>query len=220
MAIKMNSNQELVSHIRQRAILYIDNSERSERVLDAMLNVDRADFLPDNLVPKAYEDQPLSIGFGQTCSQPSMVAFMVDKLEIKSGHRVLEIGAGCGYAASVAAALCAPGGRVFACEIVEGLAKQLQETFSYPGSIIDVYPGDGSAGLTEQAPFDRILLSAGVRGTGFSEELLLKQLTDDGILLYPETYGSMYRVRLHSGKIAKKDTWYGVSFVPLLGENS
>ena len=79
----MDSNKELVNFIRMKANRYLDNIKRDEKVLEAMLMVDRINFLPSSVKKFAYEDTPLSIGYNQTCSQPSMVAFMLDKLNIK-----------------------------------------------------------------------------------------------------------------------------------------
>jgi protein-L-isoaspartate(D-aspartate) O-methyltransferase len=116
------SNDELVETIRYRAGSYLGGGIRDERVLAAMRSIDRAAFLLPHSRGAAYCDEPVSIGYGQTCSQPSMVAFMHDKLELGPGMRVLEVGAGSGYAAAIAALLCAPGGRVIAAEILPELA--------------------------------------------------------------------------------------------------
>ena len=116
------TNDELVEFVRLRASRYIGGSARDGRVLAAMAAIDRASFLPSEERWAAYRDDPAGIGFGQTCSQPSMVAFMLDKLELGPGLRVLEVGAGCGYAAAIAALLVAPGGSIIAAEIFPELA--------------------------------------------------------------------------------------------------
>jgi protein-L-isoaspartate(D-aspartate) O-methyltransferase len=121
------NNDSLIDSIRSRAPYYIDDCFRDERVLFAMLNVDRKLFLPGEQKQFAYDDNPVPIGFGQTCSQPSMVAFMLDKLTIENGNRVLEIGAGCGYAAAIASILCGNSGHVYACEIIPELAAKMRE---------------------------------------------------------------------------------------------
>ncbi|HZK19421.1 MAG TPA: hypothetical protein VFC68_01710, partial [Treponemataceae bacterium] len=102
----VKSNTTLIDLIRKRACHYLDETKRNERVLEKMLEVDRADFLPENVRQYAYLDKPVAIGYNQTCSQPSMVAFILDKLNIQPGNKILEIGSGCGYAAAIASKLC------------------------------------------------------------------------------------------------------------------
>ena len=122
MAPAPESNEELVELVKYRADSYLGGGSRNGRVLGAMRALDRAAFLPPQSRIDAYRDEPAAIGLGQTCSQPSMVAFMLDKLDIRPGSRVLEVGAGCGYAAALIALLCSPGGSVVAAEILPELA--------------------------------------------------------------------------------------------------
>lgn len=215
----MKDNASLINHIRLKATMYLDDKPRNEKVLEAMLRVDRKNFLPDAVKNIAYEDVPLPIGYGQTCSQPSMVAFMLDKLEIKEGNKILEIGAGCGYAAAIASILCGPTGIVYASEIIPELAEFMRMNLaSYIENIV-ILAKDGSEGFPEYAPFDRILISAGVASKNFNPDILINQLSDNGILLYPETYGNIYVIK-KEGRNIKKTTYYGVSFVPLKGKNA
>jgi len=213
------TNDTLVDLVRAKAPEYLGGTARSERVLAAMRAADRAAFLPEASRSGAYRDDALPIGFGQTCSQPSMVAFMLDELGIAPGHRVLEIGAGCGYASAIASRLCAPGGRLFAVEIVPDLADLARRNLGdgYPN--LSILTGDGSVGLPDEAPFDRIFLSAGVTGGGFDEGVLLRQLLDEGVLLFPETHGSVFRISL-DGDASRVRKYFGVSFVPLIGDNA
>jgi protein-L-isoaspartate(D-aspartate) O-methyltransferase len=212
------NNDDLIDVIRERAPYYIDGSRRDERVLFAMQNVDRKLFLTQGYRQYAYDDNPVPIGFGQTCSQPSMVAFMLDKLRIENGHRILEVGAGCGYAAAAASLLCGEGGIVYASEIIPELAAAMAENIaSYKN--IRILSEDGSAGFPGFAPFDRIFLSAGVSGSGFSESVLVDQLSDGGILLYPEDIGSIFVVS-RNGDILSRVEYEGVRFVRLRGMNS
>jgi len=215
----MKDNNALVQHIRLRSSLYLDNIERDEKVLNAMLKVDRKEFLPAGVKRLAYEDVPLLIGCGQTCSQPSMVAFMLDKLQIEKGNKILEIGAGCGYASSIASILTGPEGMVYASEIVPELCDSMRTNLAEMIDNITILSADGSAGFPEYAPYDRIFISAGVASKNFDTDLLLVQLNDNGILLYPETYGNIYIIKKEK-KNLKKETYYGVSFVPLKGKNS
>jgi protein-L-isoaspartate(D-aspartate) O-methyltransferase len=214
----MRSNKELINEIKFRANHYLDDEERNSHVLEAMLGVDRINFLPQNEKQYAYNDNPVSIGHGQTCSQPSMVAFMLDKLEIMPGNSVLEIGAGCGYASAVASLLCKPG-MVFASEIIPELADIMRYNLAGYSENIMILSADGSAGFAEYSPYDRIFISAGVKSNLFDTSILLEQIAEGGVLLYPENYGNLYKFKKRNGKILK-ETYYGVSFVPLTGKNS
>jgi protein-L-isoaspartate(D-aspartate) O-methyltransferase len=215
----MKNNEDLVEEIKQKAPYYIDGFPRDIRVLEAMLKIDRIDFLPPQEKKYAYEDHPVPIGQSQTCSQPSMVAFMLDKLNIKTGNIVLEIGSGCGYAAAVASKLCGRSGFVYACEIVPELADKMRYNLASFMENIKIIADDGSSGFPQYAPFDRIFISAGVTGTSFKESILLEQLAENGILLYPEAYGNIYKI-IKNDKDFLRETYYGVSFVPLKGKNS
>ena len=213
------SNAELVAGIAETAATFIDGSPRSPRVLEALEANDRARFLPPWAHARAYIDAPVGIGEGQTCSQPSLVAFMLDALDIEPGHRVLEIGSGCGYAAAAAARLCAPSGTVTAVEILKALAFLCRANCAPFGERVEVVEGDGSDGLPGQEPFDRILVSAGVRLRGFREELLVARLSEGGVLVYPEAYGKLHRAE-RRGRTLIRTAWGFVAFVPLVGRNS
>lgn len=213
-------NSGLVKVVREKSSYYLDSENCAEKVFEAMEAVDRADFIPGFYIRDVYIDAPLPIGYGQTCSQPSMVAFMLDKLQIERGDKVLEIGGGCGYAAAIAAHLVGPEGVIYTCEIIEPLAVKLRANLVTAGyDNVVVLNEDGSAGFEQFAPFDKIFLSAGV-SRHFKEAQLLKQLAEGGRLLYPERYGSLFLVeKLKDGEV-KTDSFYGVSFVPLKGDNS
>ena len=207
-------NNSLIDNVQRRAVFYLDNKNRDIRVLNAMRRVDRKDFLPEYSKPLAYEDIPVPIGYGQTCSQPSMVAFMLDKLEIKPGNKILEIGAGCGYASAIASILCKPDGMVYAVEIIPELYEFARINLASFMENIVLLNTNGSKGLEDYKPFDRIFLSAGV-GKNFNNKIFLEQLSDNGILLYPETYGNLYKFKKEKNKIYN-EVFYGVSFVPLV----
>lgn len=131
---------------------------RDPRVLEALGRVPRHAFVPEALGFRAYEDSALPIGEGQTISQPSMIAIMLDALRCAPGSHVLEIGAGSGYAAALLAELA---GEVDAVEIRPDLAARARETLARLGvTNVRVHVGDGSHGLPHAAPFDRILVSA------------------------------------------------------------
>jgi len=150
------------------------------RVLEAMRAVPRERFVPPELAARAYDDNPLPIGFGQTISQPYIVAYMTEALDVLATHRVLEIGTGSGYQAAVLSELAR---EVYTIEIVSELARRAEATLRALGRTnIRVRAGDGYAGWPEQAPFDRIIVTAA------PEEVprpLIDQLAPGGRLVVP-----------------------------------
>jgi protein-L-isoaspartate(D-aspartate) O-methyltransferase len=153
---------------------------RSARVLDAMLTVPRHLFVPESRRSQAYGDSPLPIGYDQTISQPYIVAFMTQALDITPEHRVLEIGTGSGYQAAVLGALAK---EVYTIEILPPLADRARETLSRLGyRNIQVRTGNGYLGWPEHAPYDRIMVTAApdeVPGA------LLQQLKVQGLMAIP-----------------------------------
>ncbi|NNE21735.1 MAG: protein-L-isoaspartate(D-aspartate) O-methyltransferase, partial [Rhizobiales bacterium] len=132
---------------------------RDARVLDAMNKVPREKFLPADLRKFAYVDRPLPIAEGQTISQPYIVAYMVEALALKGGEKVLEIGAGSGYAAAVLAEIA---GEVFTIERIAQLAEKAASHLADAGyDNVHVLHADGTRGWLDEAPFDAILVSAG-----------------------------------------------------------
>lgn len=130
----------------------------SPRVTRAMLAVPRHAFVPDYQLHRAYDDSPLSIGHGQTISQPTVVAMMTEALDLHGDEVVLEIGTGSGYQAAVLSVLSK---RVESIEIVEPLAERAKEALARVGyANVTVHVGDGYAGLPDLAPFDRIIITA------------------------------------------------------------
>lgn len=130
------------------------------RVLDAMRVMPRHAFVPDEFKAQAYADQPVPIGSGQTISQPYIVAFMSERLRLKPHHTVLEIGAGSGYQTAILCHLCH---FVYSVERISRLADQAGGRIGDLGyNNIEIYVGDGSQGLPDQAAFDRIMVTAAV----------------------------------------------------------
>jgi len=148
--------------------------------LKAMQAVRRHLFVPENLVSMAYRDRPLPIGFGQTISQPFIVAFMTEAVRPKPGHRILEIGCGSGYQAAVLAELVK---EVYTVEIIASLADEAAGRLSRLGyDNIRVRQGDGYHGWPEAAPFDAIVVTA---STEFIPPPLIEQLKDGGRMIIP-----------------------------------
>ena len=131
---------------------------RDARVLDAMLRVPRHLFVPESFRTRAYADGPVPVGYDQTISQPYIVAFMTEALNVQPHHRVLEIGTGSGYQAAVLGLLAS---RVYTIEIIAPLAARARAQLAELGyRNIDVRTGNGYLGWPEQAPFDRIMVTA------------------------------------------------------------
>lgn len=152
-----------------------------ERVLWAMLDLPREEFVSEGHRDEAYADEPLSIGYGQTISQPFMTALMAQCLELKGTEVVLEVGAGSGYHAAVLGALAA---RVIAIELTPELAKMAAENLARTGrgGNVTVIAGDGSVGYPEFAPYDAISVAAAAAEV---PQPLLDQLKDPGRMVIP-----------------------------------
>lgn len=150
------------------------------RVLAAMGRVPRHEFVPADLRPYAYLDQPLPIGCGKTISQPFIVALMTDLLDLQPGDTVLEVGTGLGYQAAILGELA---GKVFSVELLEELAVAARQNLSRLGyENIEIRVGDGSRGWPEHAPFDKIVVAAGAEHV---PAMLLDQLKPGGRIVLP-----------------------------------
>jgi protein-L-isoaspartate(D-aspartate) O-methyltransferase len=184
-------------------------------LLQAMRDVPRESFVPEDLRAFAYDDIPLPIGEGQTISQPYIVAAMIEAAEVGPGDRVLEIGAGSGYAAAV---LSRVAGQVFTVERHKPLAKAAELRLARLGyGNVTVIAADGSGGLPEKAPFDAILVAA--RGPEVPEALK-RQLTVGGRLVIPvggEDVQSLCRITRTGEAQWTRDDLGPVRFVPLIG---
>ena len=181
-------------------------------VLEVMSRVPRHLFVPKNRRSSAYGDYPLPIGYGQTISQPYIVAYMTQALNLQGYEKVLEIGTGSGYQAAVLAELCA---QVYSIEIVPELAKSAAQRLKEMGYVnLEVKCGDGYLGWEEHAPFDAIIITAAPPEV---PQTLIDQLTVGGRLIVPEGTATQ-ELRLYT------KTQYGVSredlifvrFVPMI----
>ncbi|MCI0497086.1 MAG: protein-L-isoaspartate(D-aspartate) O-methyltransferase, partial [Thermoplasmata archaeon] len=187
---------------------------RTPRVIDAFRSVDRAHFCPG---PYPYVDSPQPIGHGQTISAPHMVAIMSEAARVDEGTSVLEVGGGSGYQAAILGALAAPS-TVHTVEYVPGLAEVARSNLARAGvANVVVHFGDGSLGLPEHAPFDRIVVTCAAPAV---PPPLLEQLADGGCLLVPVGKGfqDLIRVSRDGGRTRSEDLG-GCVFVPLRGEH-
>jgi len=189
---------------------------RDRAVLDAMRQVPREEFVGDDIWSAAYEDYPLQIGEGQTISQPYIVAYMTEALELSPEDRVLEIGTGSGYAAAVLSRVV---NTVYTVERLPGLAESARQRLERLGyTNIVTHLGDGSLGWQEHAPYNAIVVTAGAPDVPGP---LLEQLVTGGRLVIPVGSDSFSQVLLRVRRIAAhnyiRESLGGVRFVPLIG---
>lgn len=189
-----------------------------ERVLQALLDVERHEFVPDRLHSEAYANHPLPIGHGQTISQPYIVALMTDLAELDEGDVVLEVGTGSGYQAAVLAELA---GQVYSIEIIEPLAEQAQQRLRRLGyENVTTRLGDGYFGWEEHAPFDAIVVTAAATHV---PPPLIAQLKPGGRMVIP--VGGRFTVqylllleKTGAGEVLTRQIT-AVRFVPLTGKH-
>jgi protein-L-isoaspartate(D-aspartate) O-methyltransferase len=189
------------------------------RVMQAMAEVPRERFVPDNLRMMAFENGPLPIGHGQTISQPYIVALMTDLLQPEAGHSLLEIGTGSGYQSAILSLLCA---RVYTVEVVRELGEAAASRLQMLGyDNIETRIGNGYAGWPEHAPYDGIIVTA---AAPFIPPALVHQIKPGGRLVIPvgERYGQQELMLVTKGAngVTHQKTILGVAFVPLVGADS
>ena len=185
---------------------------KNQRVLDAMATVPRHEFVPNALERFAYVDGPVPIGYGQTISQPFIVAFMTEQLDPKPTDRVLEIGTGSGYQAAVLSRLVA---EVYTIEIIEPLARRAEADLKRLGyNNVKVHAGDGYQGWPEHAPFDAIIVTC---APDHIPQPLVEQLRDGGRMVIPVAAlenQQLYLLQKHGTKVEQQAV-LPVRFVPM-----
>lgn len=206
-----------LSLARDNLIAKLSLEISDKRVLEAMRRVPREAFVPQDQYYAAYEDRPLSIGFGQTISQPFIVALMLQALELRGDEKVLELGTGSGYEAAILAELAQ---KVVTVECIPELAepaKEILDRLAY--SNIEVHVAGRTLGWPEEAPYDAIIVSAGAPTV---PQVLLEQLTLNGRLVIP--VGSRWQQDLLRVTKLRKgneiENLGGCYFVPLIGEGA
>jgi protein-L-isoaspartate(D-aspartate) O-methyltransferase len=202
---------------RGNLLKYLDHEIADKRVVEAMKRVPREAFVSPEQYHVAYDDRPLGIGFGQTISQPFIVALMVQALELRGDEKVLELGTGSGYEAAILAELAQ---KVVTVECIPELAESARQVLDKLGySNIEVRVAGRTLGWPEGAPYDAIIVSAGAPTV---PQVLLEQLTWDGRLVIP--VGSRWQqdllkvTRLRKGN--RIENLGGCYFVPLIGEGA
>ena len=198
---------KLVKKLREKGI-------RDEAVLKAISTVPRHVFFENALIEHAYQDKAFPIGEGQTISQPYTVAFQSEKLEIQPRDKVLEIGTGSGYQACILLEL---GAKVFTIEYNRRLFELVKDLLPRLGYRPHFFYGDGSKGLPQKAPFDKILVTA---GAPVVPHALTDQLAENGILVIPvgdREKQTMLQIRKRKGELLTVE-YANFAFVPLLGQ--
>lgn len=178
---KPKKEGDVTEELRERMVSsqIVARGVKDPRVLRAMRTVPRHLFVPEGIRDHAYDDSALPIGYGQTISQPYVVAAMTEALEVEPGMKVLEIGTGSGYQAAILAEM---GAKVFSMEIVPELARSARSLLERLGYHVTVIEGDGYKGLPAEAPFDRIIVTAAPPEV---PEALKEQLKVGGIMVVP-----------------------------------
>ncbi|MCL4325765.1 MAG: protein-L-isoaspartate O-methyltransferase [Candidatus Thermoplasmatota archaeon] len=208
----MTSLKEMVDTLSAEGYIH------TERVKEAMLSIDRRDFIDELLSNEPYVDTPLYIGEGQTISAPHMVAIMLELSEINETSKILEIGTGSGYNAALLSFL-ANRGAVFTIEtnrVIYNRAVLNLSKCKYAKNVVTLL-GDGSQGYEKNSPYDRIVVTCAVPSV---PEPLINQLSDNGRMVIPVgsmDYQRLYLIEKNSNKI-KKSIMADVIFVPLIGK--
>ena len=219
--LNLGCSQNTDSYENQRKIMVEDQIKRrgvkDVGVLKAVQKVEREKFVPEKYRDLAYSDNPLPIGHQQTISQPYIVAYMTEHLQISKSHNVLEIGTGSGYQAAILAELAH---HVFTIEIIPKLAESAEKVLMELGyENITVRTGDGYKGWPEEAPFDRIMVTAAPNEI---PEKLVEQLAPNGRMILP-VGGSIFAqylwlVQKDKEGIVTKEKILAVRFVPMVKE--
>src|SRR6267143_2015380 len=202
---------------RQRMVMeqLMPRGIHEERVLAAMAKVPREEFVPEDSRAASYTDQPLPIGYGQTISQPFIVAFMAEQLRLAPGDRVLEIGTGSGYQAAILAELVA---EVYSIEIIEPLKRNAEAALQRLGyKNVHVKAGDGYKGWPEHAPFDSIIVTCAPERM---PQPLIDQLKYGGRMIIPvgaKFAQELYLLEKKNGRL-EQSAVLPVRFVPMAGE--
>lgn len=202
------SRRRMVEHIERQGV-------RDSATLRALTQLPRHEFVPPEDQDRAYGDHPLPIGYGQTISQPYIVAYMTAQLHPRPGMKILEVGTGSGYQAAVLSEI---GCRVFTMELVEALASSATERLSRLGfDSVTVMHGDGHFGWPEEAPFDAVIVTA---GAGYIPPALIDQLKPGGRMIIPvgNVYGIQHLIlaeKREDGRMRTRNL-LPVRFVPLL----
>jgi protein-L-isoaspartate(D-aspartate) O-methyltransferase len=194
-----------------------DGYLKTPEIIEAFKAIDRKDFVLEEQKNKAYVNAPLSIGFGQTISQPLTVAFMLELLEPKSGEKILDVGAGSGWVSSLLAQIVGERGRIISIERVSELKEMAEKNISKYGfiknGVVEIVLGDGSKGYKKEADYDKIIAAAAAEGELPKE--WQKQLKIGGRIVAPLGDSIVVIDKIGKNKYNVKKH-FGFSFVPLI----
>ncbi|PIU79468.1 MAG: protein-L-isoaspartate O-methyltransferase [Candidatus Moranbacteria bacterium CG06_land_8_20_14_3_00_43_56] len=192
---------------------------KTDRIIDAFSKIRRVDFVPEDLESAAQANIPLPIGQGQTISQPLTVAFMLEKLEPLPGDKILDVGSGSGWTAVLLAHIVGEKGKVIGMERIKELCdfgiNNVSKYHLIEGGRVKIICADGTKGYVNEAPYDRILVSAAAREV---PKELKKQLKVGGRLVIP-VGSSIWVLEKISDKDFREKEYPGFAFVPLVGEH-
>lgn len=210
--MKMDQQKELIDFLKETGVL------KSTRVVAAFEAVDRRDFVPSEMKDAAYFNEPLAIGFGQTISQPSTVAFMLERLAAGEGDIVFDVGSGSGWQAALLAHIVGPAGRVYTAEIIPDLCEFSRENIKkYPelaGRIVSEC-GNAAAGvaaLPRQECLDKIIAAATLDE---APPAWRQQLKINGKMIYPSRDALFEETKVNAGEF-KSVKYPGFVFVPFV----
>lgn len=205
-------NEKLIEHIKNIGYL------KSKQLEDALRKIPRHLFVPETIKHLAYRDTPLSIGYNQTISQPSTVVAMTEALDVKMNQKILEVGTGSGWQGAILSYLVGEKGFVYTIEVIKELAEFAKKNIKkLKIKNVEIFVKDGSLGLKEKAPFDRIIVTAAAPEV---PKPYLEQLKVDGVIVIPvgNLYlQEMYIVKKLKNRIEKKSIG-NFMFVPLIGK--
>lgn len=209
------SHRELVNNLIKNGYL------KTPRIIDAFKKIDRVNFIPDELKDEAYVDAPLPIGFGQTISQPLTVAFMIELLAPERGDKILEIGSGSGWQTAILAEIIGPataGGKVFGVEVIDSLfelgRKNIEKYKFISEKRVEFFLGDGSLGLAEFAPVDKIIAAASAASVPRAWK---DQLKIGGRIVAPVLNSIFLLIKKDENQFQESE-FPGFAFVPLVSD--
>jgi len=202
--------KKIVKELKKNGLL------KNKNIADAFLKIDRKDFILPKFVKRAHKDHPLPIGYGQTISQPTTVALMLEWLEPKKGEKILDIGSGSGWTTALLAEITGKTGKVFGLEIIPKLVRFGKKNLKkYGFNNAEIVLAGENLGIPEEVPFDKILVSAASQSL---PEKLVEQLKIGGILVIP-VKNSIYKILRISELEIKIKIFTGFLFVPLIEKN-